>query len=239
MLETINPSARESIAATMNNLSETESLYSAVIEENKSKIFDSETGIIDIPKLKNVKLPESTLYEILKEFGCNRKTVADVFLSLDSQSGKTFYSSGYCITKDRNTLIISEIKNKSQEEVYYISDNSTFIEKPFQMKISSQAITSDRVIDSNPDTATLDYDKLKFPLQLRHWRAGDRFMPFGMNNFQKLSDFFNNNKISRPEKEKIWLLTSDDEIVWIVGKRPDNRFKIEKNTKKALILQKK
>ena len=83
----------------------------------------------------------------------------------------------------------------------------------------------------------LDFDKLKFPLVLRKWEKGDFFFPLGMKGKKKLSDFFIDNKISIPEKEQIWVLCSDNEIMWIVGLRLDERFKILENTKKAYIVQ--
>ena len=85
--------------------------------------------------------------------------------------------------------------------------------------------------------AYLDKDKLHFPLILRKWQPGDKFIPFGMKGFQKLSDFFNNNKISKPEKEKIWLLLSGEDIVWVVNHRIDNRFRIDENTKTVCVLK--
>jgi tRNA(Ile)-lysidine synthase len=79
--------------------------------------------------------------------------------------------------------------------------------------------------------AFLDYDKLVFPLKLRKWRQGDRFVPFGMSQFKKLSDFFTDNKLSLDEKESVWLVESLDDIVWIVNHRIDNRYRITEETR--------
>lgn len=83
--------------------------------------------------------------------------------------------------------------------------------------------------------AYLDYDKLKFPLFLRRWQEGDWFVPFGMKGRKKLSDYFSDHKFSRIQKEQTWLLCSGDDIVWIVGERTDNRFRIDEKTKSVLI----
>ena len=85
--------------------------------------------------------------------------------------------------------------------------------------------------------AMLDFNKLKFPLVLRKWGKGDFFTPFGMKGKKKLSDFFIDNKISIPEKEQIWILCSANEIVWIVGYRISEKFKITEPSKKAYIVQ--
>jgi tRNA(Ile)-lysidine synthase len=83
----------------------------------------------------------------------------------------------------------------------------------------------------------LDLNKLSFPLTLRRWEKGDRFMPLGMKKFKKLSDFFTSQKLSLFAKEKVWLLCNQNDIVWIVGYRIDDRYKIESATKKVLKLK--
>ena len=87
----------------------------------------------------------------------------------------------------------------------------------------------------NSKIAKLDFDKLSFPLTLRKWSDGDKFKPFGMQNFKKLSDFFVDEKYSILDKQKQWILCSGDDIVWLVGKRIDDRYKIDTNTKKVYI----
>ncbi|MCL2414109.1 MAG: tRNA lysidine(34) synthetase TilS [Bacteroidales bacterium] len=94
----------------------------------------------------------------------------------------------------------------------------------------------DFVLNTNPEVAQLDLDKLRFPLTLRHWEKGDFFIPFGQRGKQKLSDFFINQKLSRFDKERIWLLCSGNDIAWIIGHRIDNRFKISHTTKRILVV---
>jgi tRNA(Ile)-lysidine synthase len=85
--------------------------------------------------------------------------------------------------------------------------------------------------------ACLDRDEIQFPLILRHWLHGDYFYPLGMDQMKKVSDFFVDNKISVPEKERTWILASGKKIVWIVGHRIDHRFRIRENTKNVLLLR--
>ena len=89
----------------------------------------------------------------------------------------------------------------------------------------------------NTRTAQFDYDKLSFPLKIRKWQAGDKFMPLGMKKHKKLSDFFIDNKFSLIQKRECWLLCSSDKIIWIVGCRIDERFKVDGNTKKVYIAE--
>jgi len=91
---------------------------------------------------------------------------------------------------------------------------------------------------AGPESALLDADQLSWPLKLRHWQPGDLFCPLGMGGqHQKLQDFFSNNKLSRFEKDKVWLLESGGEIAWVVGMRLDERFKVSETTKNALWLE--
>jgi len=105
------------------------------------------------------------------------------------------------------------------------------------MKISTTLYQPEWRHSNDKSIAYLDRDKLHFPLIFRKWQVGDKFIPFGMKGFQKLSDFFNNNKISKPEKGKIWLLLSGEDIVWVVNHRIDDRFRIDENTKNVCIVK--
>ena len=80
-------------------------------------------------------------------------------------------------------------------------------------------------------------DKIQFPLILRKWQKGDFFQPLGMSGLKKLSDFFVDEKFSLPEKENVWILTNGEEIIWIVGIRLDDRYKITPETTRMLILE--
>ena len=94
-----------------------------------------------------------------------------------------------------------------------------------------------RILPKAKNTACLDADKLKAPLYLRHWQKGDWFIPFGMRGRKKLSDYFSDHKWNLLQKEQAWLLCSGDDIIWLVGERTDDRFKLDKTTKNCLILK--
>ena len=118
-----------------------------------------------------------------------------------------------------------------------MEENQDDISEPLPMKVSVQARTPYFKIPTEPHIAAFDYQKLNFPLVIRKWQQGEYFKPLGMSGFKKLSDFFIDEKYSIPEKENTWVLTSDDKIAWIIGKRIDDRFKITKETEMVLLVE--
>ena len=236
LLKTLNPSINEALLQTMYNLNEAARIYEAEIEEKKKTVYNKESGRIHIPLLKTFPSPETLLFELLKDFGFGKEVILDIHKAIDSQSGKTFYSGTHRLVKDRDAfLLTSHEDEKEKGKIYLIQSGETgVINLPFQMEITC---TDEFTVQSREHIACLDKDKLRFPLLLRKWEPGDKFIPLGMKGFQKLSDFFTNRKISKPQKERIWALLSGEDIVWVVNYRIDDRFKIDLHTKNAYILR--
>jgi tRNA(Ile)-lysidine synthase len=237
LLETINPSVREAIVQTIENLNEVTKVYDSEIEKAIRIIYNKEKRSISIPLLRTFPSPESILFELLKDYGFGKDVIRDISRSMDSQSGKTFYAPEYYVIKNRKEFLITEVTIDNNLQEYLIQSGETFLEHPFRMEIVLRMNEVSAVIDKSPDTACLDYEKLHFPLVLRKWKIGDKFMPLGMKHFQKLSDFFTNNKFSKIQKEKTWILASGNEIVWIVNHRIDERFKVNNSTKTRYIIK--
>ncbi|MDR1563176.1 MAG: tRNA lysidine(34) synthetase TilS [Dysgonamonadaceae bacterium] len=237
LLETINPSVKNSILNTSYNIAKAAKIYDHAINDHIHTIYDKEKGTINIPLLKKCPSPHSVIYEIIKDLGFSSKTIADICKSIDSQSGKTFYSLSFRIIRDRNEFVISPLIVDINKEEYLITDHCNHLKHPLEIEIFVTENKQTSQINHQKNIAVLDFDKLQFPLVLRRWRTGDRFVPFGMSGFQKLSDFFNNNKVNHLEKETVWVLVSGENIAWIVNHRIDNRFRIEKSTVKILKLR--
>lgn len=220
LLKSLNPAINTALLQTIENLNEAAKVYNSSIQEVRKRVFDSEKQLIDIPLLLTFPSPESLLFEILKEYGFGKETVKEVYRSTTAQSGKEFYSEQYRLVKDRTCFLLTPLFQKEQEQelVFEILDK-----------------TSDFQIVKDANVAYFDAEKLTFPLTIRKWETGDRFVPFGMNGSQKLSDYFNNHKFSKPEKENVRLLCSGDAIIWVIGHRTDNRFRVVKETKKVFV----
>ena len=192
-------------------------------------VDETEDGFeIDVLKLQDLPNTNALLYELLAPFGFTAWD--DISDLLTAQSGKQIFSESHRILKNRKSLLLVENSFVDNEETYTIKESDTGIDTPINLKIEHVAKTS----DYTPSIVYLDVQKLNFPLQLRKWREGDSFYPFGMKGKKKLSKFFKDEKLSLVAKEKTWVLTSGNHIVWIVGMRSDHRFKVENQTKKIL-----
>ncbi|MBP6870838.1 MAG: tRNA lysidine(34) synthetase TilS [Bacteroidales bacterium] len=236
-LEKINPSFRATLAETINNISDAEKIYLQAIEDTRNSIIDQRGNLITISVSQFFNLaPLKTLaFELLSPFGFNKSNIEDIIGLRDAVTGKEVISPTYRLVKDRELFIIvprHDLKIKSEYELNR-NDLQIGIDVPVQLSFAvMENIPASLKFPAN--VALLDLDKLLFPLRLRKWKRGDRFIPFGMSGSIKLSDFFINQKMSKIEKENQWLLCSGTDIVWVIGRRIDDRYKIHRETQKVL-----
>ena len=233
LLEKINPSVREAIARSAEHLSAVASVYAYEIARAREEVFVSE-GCLSIEALCRFPAPEAILYELLKEYGFSRWVSAEVFDALRKESGKVFYSKTHRLLKDRAYLWIVPLEREAEKTFFLLDPLREIYREPVGLTFRELPFTPDFQMEKNRRVAYFDADKLRFPLTLRKWREGDWFVPFGMKGRQKLSDYFSDHKFSRIEKEKAWLLCSGDAIIWLIGERADNRFRIDSGTKRVL-----
>ena len=227
LLKTINPSVVQAIQKTSENLYHTENIFNAYVEKAKRKVFSNNK--IDINALLKQKEPKTILFEILFPYGFNAPTVDNIYESVNSQSGKIFYSEEYQLVKDRETFILQPTNNQP-DTIYTLFEHETSIEEPCKMTFESFRKTSSFQLEQDPMTVYLDKGRLIYPLIIRKWKHGDKFIPFGMKGHKKVSDYFTDRKFSLIDKSNTWLLCSGDDIVWIIGERIDDRFKITNTT---------
>ena len=122
-------------------------------------------------------------------------------------------------------------------ERYYLDRPEKHSSLPFPLEMEVLNREELQIIPDDPWIACLDLDEIQFPLTVRHWMHGDYFFPLGMDQNKKLSDFFVDEKVPVPEKEQIWIMASGKKIVWIMGHRIDNRFRITPSTSRVLMLR--
>lgn len=231
ILKSLNPSFLDSFQDTLNNLQQAKSLaddasvlvYKQVVsEKDKQKLF----AISELKRLPNY---QAYLYEWLKPFGF--KAWKDIYELTEAQSGKIILSENYRLLKDREHLILEPILEKDTAVYEIIGDE---IKSPIHLRIS----TADQIIKPlDFNSIYVDKETLKFPLHIRKWQEGDYFCPAGIDGKKKVSKYFKDEKMSLPEKENTWLLISDHKIVWIIGKRSDQRFYATNTTQQILKIE--
>ena len=232
LLEKYNPSVRDALLRATAHLGEVEKVYAHALREQRAVVMPAE-GAIDIALLEQQPSPQALLYDILSDYNFTPAVIDSVARSLSSASGKVFFSPSHRVVKDRSRLLISPI-DEAREAHYLIDESLTTGHLPLKLRIEKAPYMGQPLVLASANEALFDYDKLSFPLELRRWERGDFFIPFGMKGRQKLSDYFNDHKFSLPEKENTWLLCSAGEVVWIMGHRADNRYRVAKNTENLL-----
>jgi tRNA(Ile)-lysidine synthase len=236
LMEVLNPSFRSGLAETIEYLQDTEQIYNQAIDQAKCLVVtrnEDQESEIDLDALKRMKPLRTYLYELLKPFHFRGKVVSDLVTHLDGQSGKQFFSSTHRAVIDRSSILIKRISEKSSQR-FYLDESCTHISDPIHLRLSSMKREANLSLNCDARDALIDKDKLQFPLILRRWEKGDYFQPLGMKGMKKLSDFFVDEKLSLPDKEKLWLLANGEEIVWIIGLRLDDRYKITRETTNVL-----
>lgn len=235
LLTEINPSVRQTLYNTIQHIEGSLTIYQQAIENIEQQVVHKSSGLVkmDIDMIcKQADVP-TVMFELLYPYQFSPRVIEQITNQLKAESGKVFYSETHRLVKDRKMLIISAKDDHKQNE-FMLSQDDFQIQSPFSLSVNRQFVDSDFVVSKDKNRIHVDASKLIFPLLIRKWKEGDSFFPFGMKQRKKLSDFFINNKFSLIDKEQTWLLVSDDEIVWIVGHRMDNRFKVTVETKEVI-----
>lgn len=230
VLKDLNTSFLSSFQNTIESLQQSNSLVKDASKTMYQKVVTEEEHHTEIDLTKLLKLPnyKAYLFQLLQPFGFSDwKAINDL---IKANSGKQVFSETHILLKNRNTLLLSPKQTQVNNELFWIEKNQTEVKVSLKLSFCNVSdISSQRT-----NTIFVDEDKLEFPLTIRKWEEGDVFYPFGMKGKKKLSKYFKDEKFSLIEKSKIWLLCSDNHIVWVIGKRQDDRFKITKQTTKIL-----
>ena len=235
LFEEINPSFRNTLSQEIKRLSEVEKVYNHFVGLTIKQFLKN--NAISISALKKSQFAEVVLYEILRKYQFNSDVSEEVFYSLDAESGKKFFSPTHRLVKGRGELIITKRSLTKAKEVFSVSQKEKRLISPLRIDLSQVENSNSFKIPNDNKIACLDFERLKFPVKIRKWKEGDFFYPLGMNKKKKLSDFFTDIKLSIPEKENTWLLCSAGQIVWVVGHRIDNRFKVTEQSKQIYVIK--
>lgn len=236
LVKNVYPEAENNLAHNLQRFKEIEILYRQSVDLHKKKLLEYRGNEVHIPVLKLKKaIPlHSVVYEIIKDYGFGARMVEEVISLLEGATGTQTISETHRIIRNRSWLIISPAK--TLEACNIPVEAPGLVEFALgHLKLVSH-VTIPRQIPDDGNTALLDAADISFPLLLRQWKTGDYFYPLGMRKKKKLSRFFIDQKLSKTAKENTWVLESNKKIIWVVGHRIDDRFKITPQTKHALQL---
>lgn len=235
LFEELNPRFKQTMLENIERLSEARQIVESSIQQVKAEVVRHNQNIyaVHIPKLRQYTPVHLYLYEILKEFGFNQDQINTIGNNLTGEPGKQFFSSQYRLVKDRDELLITPLYEK-QPSVFYIDETTHFIQEPIPLAFNRFDRPSQLAIPNDPSIAWIDRDQIQFPLIIKKQEKGDKFIPLGVHYFQKISDYMTDHKFSLIDKEQTWLLCNEGQIVWIIGHRLDERYKVTEQTSSIL-----
>ncbi|MBP3716476.1 MAG: tRNA lysidine(34) synthetase TilS [Paludibacteraceae bacterium] len=235
-MELAIPAVKKNILRTINNLQRSENLQNETVQKWTEKIVSETKGIriIRLDALQKQVNKEFLLFELLRPYNGTIDIVQNIFDGKELTSGQKFFTSSHVILKNRNELQIKDLNQENNNLHLAIDENVCCIETP--LHLCFELLDKEEVcIKKDKTHCYVDADKIIYPLRIRSWEKGDSFVPFGQTGTKKLSDFFINEKLSLIEKERCLILTNGDgSIMWIIGYRSDNRYRITEKTKKVL-----
>ncbi len=234
LLKELNPNFLSAFEKTQSHLQESRDMvedasnmiYHQLVREQGAELY------FDLKQLITLDNYKSYLYQWLKEYGF--KAWEDIYDLVYTTSGKQVFAANHRLIKDREYLILSPINSSDETTEYPIFEKDKEVNFPIKLSFKKVNTTA----DVSDNTIFVDADKLSYPLILRKWREGDFFHPLGMGGkTKKLSKFFKDLKMSLIAKEESWLLCSNSQIVWVVGMRQEEDFKIEPTTQNRLKIE--
>ena len=237
LLQELSPAASEQIHTTALHLAEAERVYDDAIRRQSDTVLTplpDEIDAIDIDLLQQMPSPESLLHELLLRYGFTSATADQVSLQLAMlQPGRCFESTTHRLVVDRRKLLIEPLSEEVKEQRlpepgnYVLSDGH-------RLRLS---VVTPPIVSRQSEEATLDADKVRFPLTVRPACQGDRFQPYGMKGTQLVSDYLTNRKRSLIEKRRqLVVCDASGAVVWLVGERTDGRFAVDRETVRTLLL---
>ena len=238
MLKEINPQFTTIMRRNISRLSQAQEFVTASMDMIKRQVVEEQSGIytLHIDRIDSSLPRNFIIYEILSaQFGFKGDVVDLLCHALDNEAtGKRFYSRDWVAVVDRQKVVVAAVAEDDDCET--LVDRSMIRSYAGGSVLFYEYCDIDFIetLDMGDNVALLDADKLQFPLKVRRWREGDWFIPLGMSGRKKLSDYLIDKKVSLVEKNRQFVLLSGDDIVWVIGRRLDDRFCITKKTENVL-----
>ena len=242
IIDEISENARQSITESIGYLGMAKRVYDNAIDNAAASVISENNGaiVVDISGILGFVESECLLYEILNRYGFGKMQCREVFRHLTGESGKIFYSNTHRLVKDRNTLIISNLNDVKADNgrapvMFRRSDVDAGRLDTHSWHLKMELIVCDEFTpERDPKTAYFDMDKLCFPMTVTGWERGDSFVPFGSSCHKKLSDLFIDQKLSLGDKNKVEILRCGGKILWVIGIRAGNHYRVTPTTRQIL-----
>jgi tRNA(Ile)-lysidine synthase len=233
-LEKIFPSLKENMLENAKRLSEVEMVYRKMMDIEIAKLIEKRGNsfAISVNKLSQSNPLDTIMYELFSPFGFTAAQISEIKKLFIAGSGKYINSKAYRVLRNRNWLLIEPI-NLAEQTIKLVEELDTDLILGDAI-LSFRKVSANTKIDTNPSHAFINLKDIKFPLLVRLWKAGDYFYPLGMKKKKKISRFMTDLKLSLTEKENQWVIESDKKIIWVIGRRIDDRFKIDDNNHEKL-----
>ncbi|MGQ9619867.1 MAG: tRNA lysidine(34) synthetase TilS [Bacteroidales bacterium] len=234
----INPSFDATITETAKRFSEFQEILEGFIKGIREYAVKEKnnTVIFDLKKLSGFKPLKTILFELFRQYGISPGQLKILERFFYGRTGSVLLTASHRLIKNRDEIIVTGLPEKEKKE-YLVDNIDGFQRLPFIETAELIQINSEFKPEADSSAAFLDAESVAFPVTIRKWNPGDRFQPLGMSSHKKLSDYFTDRKYSIAYKEKIFVMESAGEIIWILGERIDDRYKITGNTHKVLIIR--
>jgi tRNA(Ile)-lysidine synthase len=236
----LNPNFAKTLLDSIDIISKQEIVYKEHINRQLQSFLTEKKGeyTIEIEKIKNLQPLDIYLFEFLHPFGFNHAQLNDVIQCMDTTEEKIFLSPTNKLLKTRKSLQITPLQEE-KPTAFTIENLDSELLLSVGIRMEIQDNCPDFSFDKDPSAAYFDLDKISFPLQIRTWQEGDFFYPFGGKGKKKLSDLFSELKLSSTEKQTTKLLCNHNgDILWVIGIRSDNRYKVCSRTRKIGVVWK-
>lgn len=231
------PQAEESILHTIAHLDEAAILYDQAVQAQLAKLIEYKGTELHVPVLKWKKAtPLTTItWELIRPYGFSAAQTGEVIKLLDASHGSYLSSPTHRLIRNRNWIILAPHASEAAAHIIIDTPDQSIPFGNYTLQLAQITTTNPKPQTLN-HIACLDASKIHFPLILRKWKAGDYFYPLGMQKKKKLNRFLIDLKLSATEKEQVWVLETDKKILWVLGYRIDDRFKLTDKTSRVLQL---
>jgi tRNA(ile)-lysidine synthase len=238
LLQTINPLVVEHLNQTGEYIEEAASILNTALEQMQNRVVllkTEEQTIIDIERLEKEQSSNYLLWYILKNYGFNAAQIKQISCGLKTSVGRVWESTTHALTINNNKIIVEPLFTCDSKEYRLIEEGLYHLNSKLSIEIKKEPYSIDNGFSKDPKDVWIDADKVVFPLSVRLIKEGDRMIPLGMKGSKLISDILTDTKVSYFDRQRQYvLLNNDQQIIWLVGRRIDDRYKITSSTKTVL-----